>query len=72
MLDIILFSIITGVIIAIILFLEASSNDDNIEITDYFKHFAISSIIIFIAFFIFTSINNKSILSEPVDVMLLE
>ena len=72
MLDIILLSIVSGVAIAMILFLEASSHDENVEVTDYLKHFLISSIIVFIAFFIFTSINNKSVLSEQVDVALLD
>jgi len=74
MFDIILFSLVSSLLIALLLYLEASTTelDKEVEITDYTKHFFIAFIVNIVAILIFTNMNNKSPFAEQVEVGLLD
>ena len=73
MIDIILFSLISAIVIALFSYLEATaSSEEDIEISSYFKTFIIAFITNGIGILIFKNMTCDSPYSVPVEVGLLE
>ena len=73
MIDTILFSILSSLVITLISYLEVSSSEpDNEDISRFVKLFFISFIINLLGIFIYKNISCKSVYSQPVEVGLPE
>lgn len=75
MIDIILFGLGVGALIAIFSFLEATASDpenENIEMGNYVKTFIISALVSGLGIFVFKNISSDSPYSAQVEVGLLD
>ena len=73
MIDTILFSILSSLVITLISYLEVSSSEpDNEDMSRFIKLFFISFIINLLGIFIYKNISCKSVYSQPVEVGLPE
>jgi len=73
MIDIILFSLISALVIALFSYLEANASmEEEVEVSDYFKTFLIALIANCIGIIIFKNMTCESPFSAPVEVGLLD
>ena len=69
MIDTILFSILTSLIITLISYLEVSSSEpENDDMSRFFKLFFIAFLVNLLGIFIYKNMSCKSIYSQPVEV----
>lgn len=69
MINIILFSIISSLVITIITYIESNMNEENEKhINSFFKTFIISFVINLISIYVFKNIGEKDIYSIPIEV----
>ena len=69
MLDIILFSVLSSLIITLISYMEVSASEPEYDdMSRFVKVFAISLLVNFISIFIFKNMSCKSVYTQPVEV----
>jgi len=72
MIDTILFSVLTSLIITIISYMEATASEPEADVSRFFKLFVISFIVNMIGIFVFKNVSCQSVYSQPVEVGLLD
>ena len=72
MIDTILFSLLTSLVITIISYMDASSEEEEVDSSRFFKLFVISFIVNIIGIFVFKNVSTQSVYSQPVEVGLMD
>ena len=72
MIDTILFSLLTSLVITIISYMDATSEEPDVDTSKFFKLFVISFVVNMIGIFVFKNVSNPSIYAEAVEVGLMD